>query len=142
MGNDGSIGYYAVLLFVILIGAVVTTIAGARVKFDFPEDKLKLMQKKCKKRMIIFFVTMLLSLTTIIPLYVFSPKHFLLIQFFILFFSIIFTFLFIRYLQIYWLIVEKLQQLSQYMPSTNTAPAATVIEIVWCRRAGLLHIVS
>jgi hypothetical protein len=108
MSNEYKV-YYVILLFVILIGAIATGLARLWLKLDFPEDKLRLMQKKYKKGMIIFFITMLLSLTTIIPLHIFSPKDILMIQFIILFFAIIFIFLFLGYAQTYWLIHEKLQ---------------------------------
>jgi hypothetical protein len=104
-----NIVYYSFLFFFALIGIISTIAARSSIKLDFPEDKLRFIQKKCKKWMVIYFIAMLLFPTTIIPLYIFSPNYILIIQFFILFFTIVFSLLSIGYFQTYLLVRKKIR---------------------------------
>ena len=104
-----NIVYYSILFSVLLVGIISAIVAKSQIKLNFSEDKLRLMQKEFKKRMMIFFTMTLLFLTTIIPLYIFSPEYILLIQFIILFFSIVFFIGFIGYSLNYILIRKKLR---------------------------------
>ena|GEM_PF-5934162 len=103
--------YYGILVIYIIFGLVAVMVATTRSHFrpDVSKDKLRIMQKNSKKHLIIYFIASYLVLALLIPLYIFSPKLILAIQFVILFFSINFSLLFTYNLMYYLAIRKKLK---------------------------------
>jgi len=102
--------YYGILLVGLLMGFISLIVAKPRIKFNFPEEELKIIEKRLKKGMVICFILMLFMPTTLIPLYIFSPRLILVIQFIILFFTISFTVSFFSYLLNFWLLRKKITE--------------------------------
>ena len=101
--------YYGSLFILICIGIIAVIAGQSRIKLDLPIDKLRLEKKGYKKLAVIFFVVELLLPATLLPLYIFSPKYMLIIQYVILFLTVYFSLLFVTYFQRYWLIRKKLR---------------------------------
>jgi len=83
--------YWGTLLSAFVAGIAALFIAKPRIRFDFPIDKLKSLEIKFKKGMVIGIILIILMLVALILLYVISPKSILLIQYIILFFTFSFT---------------------------------------------------
>jgi len=83
--------YYSPLFLFLNIGVIAVLVGNSHfLKSDFSIEEWKLAIIKSKKGMIRYFMLMLLLPTTIIPIYIFIPDFFLVIRFFILFFTITF----------------------------------------------------
>jgi len=101
--------FYGLLLFSLIIGLVSVIVAQVYYKFDFSEDELRLIQKKCKKKMIILFITILLLPVILVPLNIAFPKLARLFLFIILFLNISFSLAFTGFFLRYWSIRKKIQ---------------------------------
>jgi len=106
--------YFSPLFLVLIIGTF-AIIIGNFIFFrtDFSFEELKLIKNKSKKNMIISFIVTLIMPTTIIPLYIVSPRIILIIQFFIMFFSVISVQVFFTYFQRFILAKKKLRSLNR-----------------------------
>jgi len=105
--------YFSPLFLFINIGVIAVLVGNSHfLKTNFSVDKLRLILRKSKKSLITYFILMIFFPTILIPLYIFSPRFILVIQFFILFFTIIFFLSFMTYLQRFLSIIKKLRNMN------------------------------
>jgi len=98
---------FVCMIIIMLIGAL----WSLRFKLDVPEDKLRIMQIKSKKGMLLSFILILL-LTTVMLLLPYFQKYEVVLNF-VYFFCILIIFqFFVNNFKLYWRIRKKLNVIS------------------------------
>jgi len=99
MNNDllFNLVYFGLLIFYIVISIISMIVGILRINFNLSIDKLKQQNIINRKYMIVCFLFSVLLPILIIPLYIFSPKYLLIIQFSIIIFSVSFSISFLSF---------------------------------------------
>ena len=99
-------GFLFCVLFIIIISAI---IGMSLTKFDYSNEKLRLMKTNSKKGMLIYAILALLLPVVLVPFHIFQLRFFLLVQFIIIILTVLSYLLFMVYLRNYCKILKILK---------------------------------